>query len=888
MLRSRVLPALSLLLMASPARAQMAQGVLDDEPPRISAVRAAQGAPRVDGRLDDAVWASAPVATGFRQDFPVDGDPASERTEVRVAYDDQALYVGARLLDSDPDGIAGRLARRDNEEASDRFIVSIDSYHDHRTAFRFSVNPSGVRADYIATNDSDNEDFSWDPVWEAATSIDQQGWVVEMRIPFSQLRFSGADEQTWGINFTRRIFRKSEWAAWSWWENEEQGFASHFGHLDGLRGIQSPRRLEVLPYTVAKTDHDQTANPNNPFNDGSLQSVTAGLDVNLGVTSDLTLNATVNPDFGQVEADPAEVNLTVFETFFEERRPFFVEGANLFQFGAGSGGFIFGAPQLFYSRRVGRAPSRPVFEPGGFVDNPINTSILAATKLSGQTGGWSIGLLEAVTGREVAPIQRADGTRTEAVVEPRSNYAVASLRRDFREGSSSIGILGTAVNRDIADPALSFLPSSAYSGGIDFFHRFGDNRFVVNGTFSGSAVRGEPDAITRLQRSSARYFQRPDQDYVSVDTAATSLTGYATSFQIDKVSGDWLVGADFYAYSPGFEINDAGFLTGVDEIFTGFRVTRRWLEPGKVFRTFRINATGFRSQNYGGTRTGRGAFLGLNGQFLNYWGSNASFNLRSDNLNPAGTRGGPNTLLPANWSLNVVGFSDGRKRLSGHLWTTYARNRFDGWGLFSGGGLTWRAASNINVSLFPNFRRVRTIGQYVTARPDPFATGTFGARYLYAELHQHQVSATIRMDVALSPDMSVQWYAQPFISTGDYQEFKELTAPGSYDFLIYGASAGSTIESRDDGRRLVADPDGPGPVAPWHFANPDFRVRSLRSNLVFRWEYIPGSTLFLVWNHGRSGFSPNPEFSFFDQLSGILDEDMQNTFIVKLNYWLSR
>lgn len=868
-----------------PALGQMSSDLVDAEPPRITAISAETGAPRVDGRLDDAIWASAPIAEGFRQDYPEDGQPATERTEVLVSYDSQALYVAARLFDSDPAGIASRLGRRDSNTSSDRFILSIDSYHDHRTAFRFSVNPAGVRSDYIATNDSDSEDFSWDPVWDAVARIDDEGWVVEMRVPFSQLRFSSEDDQVWGINFTRLIFRKSEWSAWSWWENEEQGFASHFGHLDGLRGLSAPRRIEILPYTVAKTDHQQGANPANPFHDGSLQTLTGGLDLNVGVTSDLTLNATFNPDFGQVEADPAEVNLTAFETFFEERRPFFVEGSNLFQFGSGSGGFSFGAPQLFYSRRVGRPPSRRAFLADGFVDNPPSTSILGATKLSGQTGNWSIGVMEAVTARESAELQSFDGMRSTEAIEPGANYGVVSLRRDFRGGSSGVGIMGTSVNRDLNDPVFDFLTESAYTAGLDFFHRFGDNRFVVNGSISGSRVSGDPAAITRLQRSSARYYQRPDQDYVSVDSAATSLSGYATSFQLDKVSGNWLIGTDFFAYSPGFEINDAGFLTSVDQIFHGIRLTRRWLEPGPVFRSFHINSTWMQSWNYGGVRTGRGAFLGLRGQFLNYWSGRVNINVRARNQRPGGTRGGPLMALPANWNVNLVGISDGRKPLSAHVWTSYARNEFDGWGRFFGGGGTWRATSGINVSLFPEYSRIYTIAQYVTARPDPLATATHGSRYVFGELRQSSFSATIRLDVAVTPEMSVQWYAQPFVATGEYLNFKELERPGGYDFRVYGEES-STLTQQDG--VLFADPDGDGAAPEIVFGNPDFLVRSIQSNLVFRWEYIPGSTLFLVWNHGRSGFARNPDFDLFGQLGGLGDEDMQNTFILKLNYWISR
>jgi hypothetical protein len=333
------------------------------------------------------------MAADFTQLRPEDGTTPTERTEVRVVYDGDALYIGVRMFDSNPGGIDGQLTRRDNFTPSDAFWVDIDSYHDHRTSFQLGVNAAGVRWDGLASNDNGHADLSWDPVWSVATETDSLGWVAEMRIPFSQLRFSGEDEPVWGINFSRDINRKNERTRWAWRPNEETGYASRFGHLEGLRDLPQPRRLELLPYTVAKSDYTEGADPSNPFNDGSLYNVTGGFDLKYGVTSDLTIDATVNPDFGQVEADPAVVNLTAFETFFEERRPFFVEGSNLFQFGAGSGGFIFGAPQLFYSRRIGRAPSGSVYEASGYVDTPVSTSILGAAKLSGQTDGWSIGVI---------------------------------------------------------------------------------------------------------------------------------------------------------------------------------------------------------------------------------------------------------------------------------------------------------------------------------------------------------------------------------------------------------------------------------------------------------------------------------------------------------------
>ncbi len=856
--------------------------------PVTVAVLAVGSTPRLDGRLDDDVWQNAPVADSFTQVLPDDGTQPSERTEIKVAYDQDALYVAARLHDSEPGGVVKRLGRRDTFIQSDLFWLSIDSYHDHRTAFRFGVNPSGVRSDWMATNDSDNEDFSWDPVWEVATRVDSLGWVAEIRIPFSQLRFSSADEQTWGVNFTRFIFRKNEWTTWSWWPNTEQGFTSHFGHLQGIRGVPAPRRLEVLPYTVAKSDYTEGADPANPFNDGSTYGMTGGLDLKYGVTSDLTLDATLLPDFGQVEADPAVVNLTEFETFYEERRPFFVEGANLFQFGAGSGGFVFGAPQLFYSRRVGRAPSVPAFEPGGYVDSPNATRILGAAKLSGQTAGWSIGVLNAVTAREFAEVQQADGARRSDPVEPLSNFGVLSLRKDFRGGGSGIGVLATSVNRDLNAPVFNSLRTSAYSGGVDFFHRFAENQFAASGTISASHITGDPAAITMAQRSSARYYQRPDQDYVSVDSNATSMTGYAVSGQVGKVAGNWTYGMDLFAYSPGFEVNDAGFNTESDRIFHGLRLSRRWLRPGKVFQQAFINTTFAQSWNFGGERQFRSLFLGMNGTFHNYWrvGVNGGYNFTS--LNDRTTRGGPLAEMPSSWNGSLFIGTDFRKPVSAGGAVFYARNRYDGWGTGTNLNVSMRPTGAVNITLGSSYNRTHSIGFYVTQWRDPAAaTATYGSHYVFSELDQKTVDVTIRADVAVTPDLSVQLYAQPFFATGDYVRFKELARPREYDFFYYGEDGNSTIELDPASNAYTVDTDGPGPTGPISFRNPDFRVRSLRGNLVVRWEYMPGSTLFLVWNHNRSGYSPDPTFNLSDELDALWGDNQKNTLVVKVNYWLS-
>ena len=856
-------------------------------PPYVAIAHAAQDID-LDGRLDEPEWQVAQIATGFTQRMPEDGLEPTERTEVRILFDGSALYIGARMYDSDPEAIARRLGRRDSYTSSDLFWASIDSYHDHRTAFVFAVNPAGVRRDEIATSDNHHGDMSWDPVWDVATRVDSLGWVAEMRIPFSQIRFATDAELIWGMNFRRDIFRKNEVAWWSWVPNTEQGYVSHFGHVTGLRDIPQPRRLEMLPYTVATSDHREGVDPANPFNDGNQQDVTVGMDLKYGVTSDLTLDATVNPDFGQVEADPAVVNLSAFETYFEERRPFFVEGANLFQFGAGSGGFVFGAPQLFYSRRVGRAPSAPAREPGGYVDNPTATRIIGAAKLSGKTGGWSIGFMDAVTAREHARVQLEDGNYETRPVEPLANYGVVSLRKDLRNGASGIGAMATTVHRSLSDERFSFLRSAAYSGGMDYFHRFGDNQFALNGSFSASHIRGGPQAIGLAQLSSSRYFQRPDQDYVSVDTTATSMTGYAGSLQLGKVAGNWLYATDLYAYSPGFEINDAGFETTVDRIFHGIRVNRRWLQPGKVFRRFNVNATFANSWNFGGTRQWTSAYFGLGGQLRNYWQFEVGGNYNLGGLSDKSTRGGPLMESPAGWGTSGFIGTDFRKPVSLAVFADYSQNQYGGAGGGIGTEINLRPTGALTLSLAPSFNTSHAIGMYVTQRRDETAAATYGGRYLFSELDQKSLDLSIRINWALSPDLSIQLWAQPFIATGDYEGFKELEQPRTFDFMQYGVDGSSTIDLDEESNLYTVDPDGPnGPAETITFYNPDFSIRSLRSNLVMRWEYMPGSTLFLVWNHGRSGSSSDPQFRMGDGIKDLWRDDQQNTFLIKLNYWLN-
>ena len=849
-------------------------------PPVVTAVRA-DPAPTLDGRLDDPVWRIASPVTGFRRDRPGDGKPAAERTEVRVAYTSDALYVGARMHDREPGRISRLRGRRDSfMQSNDQFLVQLDSYHDHRTAFVFGVTPAGGRNDLVAPNDGLNGmDPGWDPVWEVATHVDSLGWVAEIRIPFSQLRFPEGDRQVWGINFRRDILHAGEAVDWSWRPATETGWTSQFGHLLGLEDVQQPGRVEVLPYAVTRASFDQRANPASPFDDGSVVGATMGLDVKYGLTSGITLDATVNPDFGQVEADPAVVNLTAFETFFEERRPFFVEGSSLFGFGGLEG------LRFVYSRRVGQRPALSASGEGTYVDQPAASTILGAAKVSGRTeSGWVVAFMNATTQREMAKVTEGTGAPVfESPVDPLANTTALRIRKDMYDGDSYVGAVATGVVRDLDHEAFSGLRDRAMTGGVDFLHRFGNRTFALQGWLGGSYVRGSPEAMRRAQRSPVRYYQRPGQDYVTLDPDRTSLAGYAGELTFRKEAGEWLYGFEGSIISPGFEMNDAGFQTIADIYSMVVSGNRRWVEPSRFFRTANIGISGTERRNFGNLVFDRSLSLTAGAQTLDFRRLRGSVNYRLRSQDPRATRGGPPIARPANWGGNLSITGDGRNRVSGGMSARYSADEEGSHSAALSPSVSGRGEGWLSWSLRPGFTWSRDAAFYVSQTDDPAAGATFGRRYLFAELDQKSINLTVRMDVALTPSMTLQVYAQPFVAFGDYEAFSALKMPGTFDFLRYGQE-GSTIERTDD--RYTVDPDGSGPAKGIEFANPDFRVRSFRSNVVLRWEYLPGSTLFFVWSQDRADRIQDYGFGGFGGVKELLSDPMRNVFLVKASFWL--
>ncbi len=854
----------------------------EDRPPALQAERVEEP-PVIDGRLDEPAWARARAATGFTQLRPNPGQAASQRTEVRILYNDGALYVAAKLYDTAPDSVVAQLGRRDNQVYSDWFYVAVDSYYDRRTAFTFGLNPRGVQVDLLLHNDT-QEDNSWDAVWAGAALQDEEGWTAEFRIPLSQLRFSASEgEQRWGVNFMRAIARTGEEAFWAPIPPDGGGVVSLFGELRGLRDVQPPRRLEVMPYAVASATA-APGDPANPFYSEVDPFGGVGADIKAGLTSDLTLTATINPDFGQVEADPSVVNLTAFETFYPEKRPFFVEGVDIFRFGIGLGDGDLGNEALFYSRRIGRRPQGSL--DGEYTDAPDATTILAAAKVSGKTaGGWSIGVLDAVTAEETGQFVDS-GIEGEAPIEPLSNYGVVRVIKDFRDGRSAVGGIVTTTHRSLpASGELDWLRRSAYTGGADVRHRFGEDRYAFEASLVGSHITGTADAIDRIQTSPVHYFQRPDADHLDYDPTRTSLTGFAAKASFGKIQGNWRYMAFGITASPGFEANDLGFQSNSDLAMGGWWVGYQQYEPGPVFRNWSINHNFWGGVDYGGERLSTGGNITGNVQLNNFWGGGGGINLNAEGYSSSLLRGGPAFIRPANVNFWSHMYSDSRQAVRFNAsvngsWNPDAGGR----SLSVNPGVTVRPSNNADLYLGPSVSWNRNPIQYVDE-----ATAAGESRWLLATVDQTTVAMTARLNYTFSPTLSLQLYAQPFISAGTYSSYKVATDPLADRFadrvrVLEGSEITASGTPGHD-RQYAADLDGDG-TADYTFGDPSFNFKQLRSNVVLRWEYRPGSTLFVVWSQGRTDFTRDGRFRFDRDVGDLWGAEGTNVLMVKLSYWL--
>ncbi|MDW7761930.1 MAG: DUF5916 domain-containing protein [Acidobacteriota bacterium] len=855
------------------------------DPPQEKTIRARRLAepPRIDGVLSEAVW-TVEGASEFIQRDPVDGAPPSETTTVWVAFDETHIYVAARLADSDPSRISGILGRRDELVDSDWFFIALDSYFDRRSGYYFGVNPAGSICDGTLFNDED-KDETWDGVWESAARVDDGGWSVEIRIPAQQLRFKKRDEQVWGVNFRRIIKRKNEEVFFSWVPKEESGYVSRFAVLTGLDGLRPGRSTEVWPYVTARAGLSP-AEEGNPFRTGSEASGNAGFDLKVGLRSDLTLDATVNPDFGQVEVDPAVINISDQETYYVEKRPFFIEGADIFRFGTQGASqtrsYGWALPAFFYSRRVGRAPQGAV-RTAGFVDSPDWTPILAAAKMTGKVGrGFSLGAVAALTGSAEAEIDRA-GARSTLEVEPPTGYGVLRGLKEFGEGRSGLGFIATSVFRDLEDSDLAGrLARNAVVFGVDGWRFLDkDKIWALTGWLGGSAVSGSREALTRLQKSSLHYFQRPDAAYVNIDEEATSLSGWAGRAVLNKQQGRFVFNASLGAMSPGFQANDLGYHTRGDltngHVQTGFQS----FHPGRIFRRWIGTLTYYRTHDFGGERIGEYWYLDGEAQFLNYWKAVLHLDYEPPKYSHYLTRGGPMALYPSGQTLRGSLSSDDRKTLVGGVRGHYRTHPDGGYNWSWGVSLLWKPGPNLRLSVNPSYQFRYAQGQWIMAVPDPLMTATLGTRYVLSDVDQRTFPVETRVSWTFTPKLSLQVYLQPYIGTGTFSKFKELAAVRTFDFNFYGEN-GSTIAY--DGRTYFVDPDGDGPAGPFSFPDPEFSLKSLRGTVVLRWEYRPGSMLYLVWTQRREDHSRPGVFDPGRDFQDLLSAPGDNIFQVKFTY----
>ncbi len=839
----------------------------------------------IDGKFDEPVWQTVGWEDHFVQHEPDEGASPYQQTEFAILYDDNNVYVAIKALDKSPDSISMRVTRRD-ETDGDLVGVFFDTYYDKRTSFGFIVSAAGVKSDFTDTNDGENEDNNWNPIWWVKTSKTDEGWNAEMRIPLTQLRFDNSDKHLWGLQVLRFIFRKEEMSAWQPMKREKNGFVSQFGTIDGINNIHPKQTLDIMPYVVARTERFEKES-DNPFKrSGKKNGLDAGLDAKIGLTNYLTLDLTVNPDFGQVEADPSEVNLSTYETFFEEKRPFFIEGKNILTYKLNFGDGDLAYDGLFYSRRIGRRPSYyPELNDGEYADVPNATSIIGAAKITGKTkDGWSVGMLESVTAKENAEIKGPGVDRTETV-EPFTNYFVGRLQKDFNEGNTYVGGMVTSVNRSLNDPHLDFLHKAAYSGGLDFVHKWNDKKWEFDASTYFSHVTGTTEAITQTQESFLRTFQRPGQNYMKLDTNRTSLTGQGGKLLLGEFAGNQKFMFAVSWKSPGLELNDAGYLQSADNIMEVFWTGYRFYKPFLIFRQANLNLNQWIVWDFGGNITEPGGNINGNVQFKNYWGIFTSFNVSGTQRMNAVLRGGPTLKIPGYTNFNLGFHSNQQKKFTTEFSTSiynsfekeYRKN------IYLSFGVGYRPMKTLSINLNPGISKYHEDLQYVTQQDY-----LNDKRYVMAHIDRNTINMSVRINYNITPDLTIQYWGQPFIATGKYSEYKYITNSLA-DKLTdrYQIFNENQISYNADSELYMVDDNSDG-VSDYSFDKPDFNVKEFLSNLVIRWEYRPGSTLYLVWSQNRNHYVNEGRFNFSDNLNDLFDQKGHDIFLVKLSYRFGR
>ncbi|MFC1619735.1 DUF5916 domain-containing protein [Candidatus Neomarinimicrobiota bacterium] len=827
---------------------------------QVEAMRA-EDAIAVDGKLDEAAWAREGYSRLIQRD-PLEGEEPTERTSVLLAYSDEGIFVAGTCYHTGADTIVGGMARKDRTVESDWFWFWIDPNYDRQNGYGFAVNPAGSMIDQRLYRDIMTDD-DWDGVWEAAAIRYNNRWTFEMFIPFDQLRFDKEEEYTWGVNFKRYILANAEHDYFAMVPKDESGFVSRFGALNGLRGIEPPPRLFVSPY-IGGQYNDYPGTSGNPFYNDVRTGQNLGLDIKYGITGNLTLDLAINPDFGQAEVDPAVINLTAFETFYEEKRAFFQEGSDIFSFGANPTGGLWGCawygPTMFYSRRIGRSPASSP-EHDGEVYAPEQSTILGAAKISGKVANWSVGSINALTQEEFARVD-SEGVRFKESIEPPSFYGIYRGLGEFNEGKQGLGFLVTTVQRNQELERLRMDNNDqALLAGVDGWAFLGaEQKWAFIGKMAWSHIEGSRERMVRVQRSSRHYFQRPDLEAAELDSNRTALNGWMGRYGLRKVGGNMELQTALGIISPGFNVNDLGYNSRGNVINWHVVGGYLWQEPGSWYRQIALRFMTSRNWDFEGNQLFAQYWHGGNFQQLNYvsWHWNIQYTPKT--LEPFTTRGGPAIKGPAYTNLHIGFDTDSRKPVyfgscitkqyvaDGSIWSVIDPR------------ITFRLAASLNLSLGLELMTDDYHRQYVGKVEDPETE--YGERYIFATLDQKEVSGTLRLDWGVTPRLSVQAYVQPFVSVGAYSEFKEAIAR-SLDFNPFD------YENHAD------------------YDDPDFNYKSFRANVVLRWEYMPGSLLYLVWTQNRADYEYPGEFDLGRDVRALADRSGDNVFFIKLSHMFS-
>ncbi len=819
--------------------------------------------PRIDGHLDDECWQSIGTWEGnFIQQQPNQAKDPSQETEIKILYDDTYLYMAMICHDNEPEKIRALLGRRD-ENMGDMAGIALDSYFDKQTAFEFNVTAAGQKVDLMHLGEY-GWDFNWDAVWDGKASVGDSAWYAEMRVPFSQLRFANKKEHIWGMHIWRWIERLKEEDQWKLIPIDAPAMVYIFGELHGISDIPYKRNFEVMPYAKAKFNSESNENLNAGF----------GLDGKIGVTSDFTLDYTVNPDFGQVEADPSVLNLTSYEVFYTEKRPFFLEGNSILEYGAGD------SDLLFYSRRIGSAPGyMPFVNSTEELSMPDHTSILNALKLTGKNrSGLSLGIINSMTAGENAVISFNGQERKEAV-EPFTNYFIGRIKQDYNKGNTVLGALVTSTLRNIKDEHLQYLPDKALVGGVDFQHNWHNRKYFVSLKSFASHVAGEDTAISRLQLDSRHFYQRADADHLNYDKSLTELQGWGGEVRGGKRSGKLRLIGSLDWRSPGLELNDVGYLWQADYINQGLDFIYRINKPRGIMNSWFLEMTQRHYRSYGNEKLGDDLSSRLRLEFKNLWRLDLAGNRVFYTVDTRQLRGGPSLRIEGNRMARVFLQTNSSKNLflaggPQKMWSDDKISHLERYNLF----IQWQISNRFNISSNTTYSVQTDNNQYVM---QSMADGE--RNYIVGRINRETLNAVFRAELFITPELSFQYYASPYASVGQYSDFRKVAEPKSVSLN----NRFDPLFIMDQGAGRILVDENQNVIRNLTTRNPDFNFQEFRSNFVARWEYKTGSTVYFVWTNNRSRYNDFYEPSILESLKGINKVKAENAFMVKVSFWFS-